>query len=121
MPRAFGHPINHVLLRLSPHASIRLLPFLIIKVVQAISRAFDMDTENSSFFSSLTRREQEILLLSIQGLSCKSAARELQISHLTLHKHRQNIYRKLGSSSLAEITHLARLSDFGFRIAHTQS
>ncbi len=80
-----------------------------------------MNQQVAQLFTSLTFREREILALSIKGFTCKVAARMLKISHLTLQKHRANIHRKLGSSSLAEIAHLATLADLSFRLRHNSS
>jgi DNA-binding CsgD family transcriptional regulator len=74
-----------------------------------------MNQQVAQLFASLTLREREILAISIKGYTCKVAARMLDISHLTLQKHRTNIHRKLGSSSLAEIAHLAALAGLNFR------
>lgn len=43
----------------------------------------------------LTRREQEVLRLTAQGLSSKTIADQLEISPRTVENHRQNIMKKL--------------------------
>jgi len=45
----------------------------------------------------LTRREQDVLKLLAQSLTSDAMARRLECSKRTVHKHLQNIYRKLGT------------------------
>jgi DNA-binding NarL/FixJ family response regulator len=52
----------------------------------------------------LTRRQQEIAgLLSHTGLSYKQVAAKLTISEGTMRKHVENVYRRLGVHSRAEL------------------
>jgi DNA-binding NarL/FixJ family response regulator len=61
-------------------------------------------------YDTLTRREQEILVLLAQGLSNKQIAEKLFISPKTVENHRSNILRKLNLHSTLEIVrHAARL------------
>jgi DNA-binding NarL/FixJ family response regulator len=46
--------------------------------------------------SSLTTREQEIVLLAARGLSNKAIASELNLSGGTVKVHMHNIFQKLG-------------------------
>ena len=62
---------------------------------------------NSDAQSSLTGREQTILLKLAQGLSNKDVATALDISVRTVETHRKNIKRKLGISSTAGLTRYA--------------
>lgn len=55
----------------------------------------------------LTRREREILAHVASGNSGQHIAGELGISYLTVRKHRENLMRKLGVSSVADATRVA--------------
>lgn len=52
----------------------------------------------------LTRREEEILLLVARGKTNKEIAATLYVSPLTVRKHLENIYHKLGVKNRAEAT-----------------
>lgn len=51
----------------------------------------------------LTPRERTVLALVLEGHSSKQIARQLGISHYTVHKHRENLMRKLGATSTAQL------------------
>lgn len=55
---------------------------------------------------NLTRREQEITELVMQGLTTEELLKKFQISQYTLAKHLQNIYRKCGVTSRLELMKL---------------
>ena len=63
--------------------------------------ASDLDGESPP--ASLHPREMEVLTLLAAGRTSKEIARLLSISPLTVRKHRQNIMRKRGVHSLAEL------------------
>lgn len=63
--------------------------------------AGDLDGESPP--ASLHPREMEVLTLLAAGRTSKEIARLLSISPLTVRKHRQNIMRKRGVHSLAEL------------------
>jgi DNA-binding CsgD family transcriptional regulator len=46
--------------------------------------------------------------LVVEGRTSKEIARYLKISPLTVRKHRENVMRKLGVHSMAELVHAAR-------------
>lgn len=58
--------------------------------------------------ASLHPREMEVLTLLVAGRTSKEIARQLAISPLTVRKHRQNIMRKRGVHSLAELLETAQ-------------
>jgi DNA-binding NarL/FixJ family response regulator len=60
-----------------------------------------------SRLDSLTAREREVFQLLAVGKSNKEVARELDISVGTAKKHRENLQRKLNSSSAVDLTRLA--------------
>ena len=47
---------------------------------------------------SLTPRELMVLALLSEGLAAKAIAHRLRVSSRTVHKHQENLYRKLGTS-----------------------
>jgi len=57
--------------------------------------------------SPLSAREKEVLLLSAEGCSHKEVASALKISVKTAQSHRQNIKKKLGLESVAQLTQYA--------------
>lgn len=63
-------------------------------------------SESSNNNLKLTSREFEILDLTIKGLTNKTIAESLYISPLTVKTHKQNIYKKLKSNNLKEISDL---------------
>ena len=58
-------------------------------------------------YDTLTRREQEIMVLLAQGLSNKKIAEKLFISPKTVENHRSNILRKLNIHSTLELVRYA--------------
>jgi len=60
-----------------------------------------------SSYDTLTRREQEILVLLAQGLSTKQIAEKLFISPKTVENHRSNILCKLNLHSTLELVRYA--------------
>jgi DNA-binding NarL/FixJ family response regulator len=54
--------------------------------------------------SNLTNRETEVLTLTARGLSTKEIAFELRVSVKMIEVHRSNIRKKLGISSIAQLT-----------------
>ncbi|WP_445262095.1 response regulator transcription factor [Pseudomonas sp. EA_65y_Pfl1_P120] len=52
---------------------------------------------------ALSRREQEVARYIAVGHTSKQIARRLGISHQTVRKHRENLYRKLGIQSMAQL------------------
>jgi DNA-binding NarL/FixJ family response regulator len=63
--------------------------------------------EKEDRLAQLTGREREVLQQIVQGHTNKEAAASLGISHRTVETHRENILRKLGVRSVAELTRLA--------------
>ncbi|HRI68856.1 MAG TPA: LuxR C-terminal-related transcriptional regulator [Polyangium sp.] len=59
--------------------------------------------------SALTPRQKEVAgILSRTGLSYKQVASQLAISEGTMRKHTENVYRKLGVHSRAELVVVMR-------------
>ncbi|MGF6097588.1 response regulator transcription factor [Pseudomonas sp. 18175] len=56
-----------------------------------------------SKLAQLTRREQQVANRIASGQTSKQIAKALGISDLTVRKHRQNLYRKLGLQNLTQL------------------
>ncbi len=56
---------------------------------------------------ALTAREWAVLRLVADGAPAETIARRLGISHRTLHKHLEHLYRKLGVHDGAAAVHVA--------------
>lgn len=67
----------------------------------------------------LTSREQEILLLTAQGESVKSIARQLEISVHTVDTYRRRIYQKLGVTNAASAAALTLALCLGAKVEAT--
>jgi DNA-binding NarL/FixJ family response regulator len=63
--------------------------------------------EKEDRLAQLTSREREVLRLIVGGRTNKETAAALGISHRTVETHRENLLRKLGVRSVAELTRLA--------------
>jgi|EndMetStandDraft_8_1072994.scaffolds.fasta_scaffold203218_2 DNA-binding CsgD family transcriptional regulator len=58
----------------------------------------------------LTNREEEVLSLVGQSMSCKQIARALAISEFTVRKHRASILHKMRLGTTAQLTAFAKTS-----------
>ena len=68
---------------------------------------------HAEVLDSLTRREQEVLALMIQGADNRTVAQRLSISYATVRTHVRSILAKLGASSQLEA--VAKATQWGFR------
>lgn len=64
--------------------------------------------ENIHIFSTLTKKEREILAMIAKGRSPKAIANELIVSEDTIRTHRKNIKKKLQVKSEAELVYFAQ-------------
>jgi len=79
---------------------------VVSKLVNSSARASNLDSR----YQSLTRREQEVLRLLVEGLSAKEVADKLFISSKTVENHRTNIMNKLDiHSTMALVRYAAKL------------
>jgi len=76
---------------------------VVSKLVKSSVRASDLDSR----YQSLTRREQEVLRLVVEGLSAKEIGGRLFISPKTVENHRTNIMNKLDLHSTMELVRYA--------------
>ncbi len=65
------------------------------------------DTDQTTPFAKLTRREREILQIIAEGLSTKQIAQKLDISSNTAHVHTNNIMQKLNIHSRTDLVRFA--------------
>jgi len=76
-------------------------------LVKSVRGGQDGRPTSLSRLTELTPREREVLQLLAVGRSNKEVASELDISLGTAKKHRENLQRKLGCGSAAELARLA--------------
>jgi FixJ family two-component response regulator len=86
-------------------------------LLNSVDKAFQQYQENrreaieqESFakrYTTLTRREREVLSLLVRGLLNKQVGFELRITEYTVQIHRAHIMRKMEAGSFAELVKLA--------------
>ena len=106
--RAFKHGAEDFLTKLAPKEQL----------LEAVDRALARDVKergnrerlraSRALWESLTPREREVLAWVLQGRLNKQIAGRLSLNERTVKLHRTNITRKLGLSSVAEITRWAQ-------------
>jgi len=75
--------------------------------LSAALRQEEQNRERAERVASLTPRELDVLRHVVAGRTNKETASALGISHRTVETHRENILKKLGVRSVAELTRLA--------------
>jgi DNA-binding NarL/FixJ family response regulator len=75
--------------------------------LSAALRQEEQNRERAERVASLTPRELDVLRHVVAGRTNKETAGALGISHRTVETHRENILKKLGVRSVAELTRLA--------------
>ena len=76
---------------------------VVSNLVKSSARASNLDSR----YQSLTRREQEVLRLVVEGLSAKEIGERLFISPKTVENHRTNIMNKLDIHSTMQLVRYA--------------
>ncbi|NMC62294.1 MAG: helix-turn-helix transcriptional regulator [SAR324 cluster bacterium] len=66
----------------------------------------NFSSDHNANINNLTAREREVLFLRTEGLTREQIAETLQIAETTAKTHLQNIHRKLGVSTQAELIKL---------------
>jgi len=69
--------------------------------------------KNGRIFSTLSKREREVLLLIVNGMDSKDIAGKLKISLETIRKHRSNLIKKTDAKNMAALVALA-IKSWGF-------
>jgi DNA-binding CsgD family transcriptional regulator len=76
--------------------------------ISGLAERLSFTLETSGAGASLTRREQEVLLLLGTGLSCTEIARRLHVTASTVRNHVHNMREKFGFETRDELIELAR-------------
>lgn len=69
-------------------------------------------TEKKSPFHELTKREQEVLQMVVQGYTSKKMAEQLEISQRTIDHHRSNLLRKFNRKNSIDLVNYAVRNGF---------
>ncbi len=77
----------------------------IFYVCPKLRSQFQLNCKNP--FDNLTKREKEVVKLSVAGISASEIGEELSVSMNTIKSHRRRIYLKLGLKNLKELLTLA--------------
>jgi len=87
--------------------------FLPPRIATNVLRAYRnlADAQSRLDHSTLTERENEVLMLVAHGCTSKEIAERLVLSHKTVMCHRANIYQKLGIRNQAELVKWAAQHD----------
>jgi len=106
-------------------------PFDDAQLMDRIREAFALDARRraereerervAARLQRLTRRENEVLALLVQGYSNKEIAEKLDVSHRTVEVHRARIMHKMEAGSLAELVQAAVRFGIGGKDESTHS
>jgi FixJ family two-component response regulator len=96
-------------------------PFRDQDMLEAVFRALDQDSKRRDsvraasrlrrLFTSLTRRERQVLPLVISGLMNKEIAYRMGISEITAKIHGGHMMKKMEARSLVDLVRIAELLD----------
>ncbi|MGE5395119.1 MAG: LuxR C-terminal-related transcriptional regulator [Candidatus Saccharibacteria bacterium] len=97
----FNYQLAHEVCNLLKRENMEVSEALEKKITHAIKlRAIHEDSQKKSFF---TRRENEVLRLSMEGLSIKVIADKLSLSTRTVEKYRTKLMLKSGAKNIVEV------------------
>jgi len=83
------------------HENIRISEALGEKITNIFKqKTLNLNNQTNSFF---TKRENQVLCLSMEGLPIKNIADRLEISNRTVEKHRTRLMEKSGSNNMIEV------------------
>lgn len=102
----YGNPLLTITVAI-PIESMQHLP----SKANRILKESNFLKENIAAFSTLSKREKEILALMALGMSSGETAQKLFLAQSTVETHRKNIRRKLDTSSYYELCEYARAFD----------
>ena len=86
------------------------------QVLEKYALRMGSDLERKEFITkidALTEREREVLVLSVEGMTCKEIAFQLALSYRTIELHRSHICSKTETANFSELSRL--ISKFGLK------
>ena len=108
IPSANGSALNYVT-SLKQNDLKGVVPDIISKATQSV-QGLDLaviDADEKARLQKLTKRELEILKLTAVGLKIDEIAKQLNRSHSTVAKHRENLMKKMHMHDRVALTRLA--------------
>lgn len=108
IPSANGSALNYVT-SLKQNDLEGVVPDIISKATQSV-QGLDLaviDADEKARLQKLTKRELEILKLTAVGLKIDEIAKQLNRSHSTVAKHRENLMKKMHMHDRVALTRLA--------------
>ena len=98
--------LKEAILNVINYNAVPMSPAIARKTLGLLKTGFSGD-QNKTLLNVLSRREQDVLQLLVEGLEYKQIAEKLFISPATVRKHIANIYQKLHVNSKAQAIMLA--------------
>jgi PAS domain S-box-containing protein len=96
-----GHQFADEIYNLLKHENIKISEALGEKITDIFKqKSLNPKNQNNTFF---TKRENEVLCLSMEGLPIKIIADRLAISDRTVEKHRTKLMEKAGANNMIEV------------------
>ena len=87
--------------------NVFLSPSICGNVVKGYLNTSKTENQPKTAFSTLTKREKEVIKLIAEGQRSKDIAEQLSISIKTVEKHRSNLMKKLSLRSISSLTNYA--------------
>ena len=86
-------------------------------LIERVKRALNLDEEHRQAqgrvqdtlqrHARLSKREKEVMAMTVSGLTSKEAAKQLGLSPRTVEVHRTHVMHKMGAANVAELVNLA--------------